>query len=89
MEHYSKKAVLCTPRHNGKVERSHRSDRERFYNHLNFYSYDGLLVQMKRYMRHSNRIPTTILGWKSPIVKRRELKAAAEQPPEIVRLRSG
>lgn len=26
-----------TPWHNGKVERSHRSDQERFYNHLSFY----------------------------------------------------
>ncbi|MSV24352.1 hypothetical protein FYJ78_03960 [Selenomonas sp. WCA-380-WT-3B 3/] len=25
-----------TPRHNGKVERSHRKDQERFYNHLRF-----------------------------------------------------
>ena len=27
-----------TPWHNGKVERSHRNDQERFYNHLRFYS---------------------------------------------------
>ena len=63
-----------TPRHNGKVERSHRSDQERFYNHLNFYSYDDLLVQMKRYLRRSNRIPMTILGWKSPVDMRKMLK---------------
>ncbi len=25
-----------TPRHNGKVERSHRNDQERFYNHMSF-----------------------------------------------------
>ncbi|MBE6853987.1 MAG: transposase [Ruminococcus sp.] len=29
-----------TPWHNGKVERSHRSNQERFYNFLKFYSYD-------------------------------------------------
>lgn len=28
-----------TPWHNGKVERSHRNDQERFYNHLSFCSY--------------------------------------------------
>jgi transposase InsO family protein len=59
-----------TPWHNGKVERSHRNDQERFYNHLNFYSYDDLIVQMKQYMRRSNRIPMAVLGWKSPIQKR-------------------
>ena len=26
--------------HNGKIERSHRSDQERFYNYLRFYSYE-------------------------------------------------
>jgi len=35
------------PWHNGKVERSHRNDQERFYNHLRFYSFDDLLIQMK------------------------------------------
>lgn len=68
----------CTPWHNGKVERSHRSDQERFYNHLSFYSYDDLLIQMKRYLHRSNRIPMTILGWRSPIQKRRELESAVE-----------
>ena len=43
-----------TPRHNGKVERSHRNDNERFYSRLSFYSYEDLLVQMKRYLYKSN-----------------------------------
>lgn len=42
-----------TPQHNGKVERSHRSDQERFYNFLMFYSYDDLLIQMKHYLRRA------------------------------------
>ena len=63
-----------TPWHNGKVERSHRSDQERFYNHLKFYSYEDLQIQMKRYLYRSNRIPMTVLGWKSPIEKRKELE---------------
>ena len=62
-----------TPRHNGKVERSHRNDQERFYNHMSFYSYSDLLFQMKRYLNRSNRIPMQILGWKSPLEKRHEL----------------
>lgn len=63
------------PRHNGKVERSHRNDQERFYNFLRFYSYDDLLLQMKRYLRRSNRIPMAVLGWMSPIQKRDALAA--------------
>lgn len=63
-----------TPRHNGKVERSHRNDQERFYNHMSFYSYDDLKVQMKRYLKRSNNIPMQILGWKSPLEKRFELE---------------
>lgn len=63
-----------TPRHNGKVERSHRNDQERFYNFLKFYSYQDLLLQMKRYLRRSNRIPMQVLGWKSPLAKRLELE---------------
>lgn len=62
-----------TPRHNGKVERSHRNDQERFYNYLKFYSYDDLKLQMKRYLRRSNLIPMQTLGWKSPLEKRQEL----------------
>lgn len=63
-----------TPWHNGKVERSHRNDQERFYNHLKFYSYPDLLIQMKRYLRRSNNIPMSVLGWKSPLQKRHELE---------------
>ena len=65
-----------TPWHNGKVERSHRNDQERFYNYLKFYSYDDLLTQMKRYLRRSNRIPSQVLGWLSPIQKRMQLESA-------------
>lgn len=64
-----------TPWHNGKVERSYRNDQERFYNHLSFYSYEDLQIQMKRYLRRSNLIPMSVLGWKSPIQKRQELEA--------------
>lgn len=63
-----------TPWHNGKVERSHRNDQERFYNHLSFYSYDDLQMQMRRYLRRSNRIPMSVLDWKSPVQKRQELE---------------
>ena len=65
-----------TPWHNGKVERSHRNDQERFYNYLRFYSLEDLQLQMKRYLRRSNRIPMSVLGWKSPVEKRREIEFA-------------
>ena len=65
-----------TPRHNGKVERSHRNDQNRFYNYLKFYSYDDLLKQMKSYLNRSNNIPMQVLGWISPIEKRNILKEA-------------
>lgn len=62
-----------TPRHNGKVERSHRNDQNRFYNYLKFYSYDDLLKQMKAYLKRSNNIPVQVLGWISPLEKRNKL----------------
>lgn len=68
-----------TPRHNGKVERSHRNDNERFYKYLSFYSYDDLKVQMKRYLHKSNRLPMQTLNWLSPIEKRNLLLGASPQ----------
>lgn len=62
-----------TPRHNGKVERSHRNDNKRFYKYLSFYSYDDLIKQMKKYLYRSNRLPMQTLNWLSPIEKRIQL----------------
>ena len=63
-----------TPRHNGKVERSHRNDQERFYDYLKFYDYNDLLVQMSAYRKRANNIPSSVLGWKSPNEMDEELK---------------
>lgn len=63
-----------TPRHNGKVERSHRNDQNRFYNYLSFYSYEDLINQMKAYLKRSNNIPMQVLGWISPLEKRDQIK---------------
>lgn len=65
-----------TPRHNGKVERSHRNDQNRFYNYLRFYSYDDLKYQMKSYLNRSNNIPMQVLDWLSPIEKRNKINEA-------------
>ena len=59
-----------TPRHNGKVERSHRNDQQRFYSYLKFYSYDDLLKQMKLYLKRSNNIPMQVLNWLTPLQMR-------------------
>ena len=63
-----------TPRHNGKVERSHRNDQQRFYSYLKFYSYDDLLKQMKSYLKRSNNIPMQSLNWLTPLETRHALE---------------
>ena len=56
-----------TPRHNGKVERSHRKDNERFYATHKFYSFEDFSKQLKRYnYRDYNNFPMRPLGWKTP-----------------------
>ena len=62
-----------TPRHNGKVERSHRNDNERFYKYLKFYSLDDLRYQGKAYLKRSNHIPMQVLHYLTPIEKRNQL----------------
>ena len=66
-----------TPEHNGKVERSHRNDNERFYSYLKFYSFEDLLEQGKRYLKRSNNIPMAVLGYLTPKEKRAELEIVA------------
>lgn len=56
-----------TPRHNGKVERSHREDHYKFYSCHSFYSCDDLNQQLKAHLRRSNDRPMRPLGWLSPI----------------------
>lgn len=55
-----------TPRHNGKVERSHRTDNEKFYDSLKFYSLDDLRRQGKIWLKRYNEMPKAILGYRSP-----------------------
>ena len=55
-----------TPRHNGKVERSHRQDNEYFYASHKFYSFDDFKKQLAVHSRKYNHFPTRPLGWKSP-----------------------
>ena len=55
-----------TPRHNGKVERSHRKDQERFYYKRVFYSLEDLRNQGKEWRKEYNNFPMRPLGWLSP-----------------------
>nr|WP_243236822.1 integrase core domain-containing protein [Ruminococcus bicirculans (ex Wegman et al. 2014)] len=56
-----------TPRHNGKVERSHREDHNKFYSCHRFYSCDDLNVQLAARLSRTNNRPMRPLKWFSPI----------------------
>ena len=55
-----------TPRHNGKVERSHRKDNEYFYATHTFYSFDDFKKQLAVHSRKYNNFPMRPLNWKTP-----------------------
>ena len=55
-----------TPRHNGKVERSHRKDNEYFYATHSFYSFEDFKKQLSVHNRRYNNFPMRPLNWKSP-----------------------
>ena len=55
-----------TPRHNGKVERSHRKDNEYFYATHSFYSFEDFKRQLSVHNRKYNSFPMRPLNWKSP-----------------------
>ena len=57
---------VATPRHNGKVERQHRLDGERFYSKLRMYSLADGRKQLAAYNKLSNTIPKCCLGFRSP-----------------------
>ena len=56
-----------TPRHNGKVERSHREDNKRFYRSHCFFSFQDFEKQLAVHLKRSNNIPMRPLGWKTPL----------------------
>lgn len=55
-----------TPRHNGKVERSHRKDNEEFYASHKFYSFEDFRKQLAVRQRQYNNFPMRPLNWRSP-----------------------
>lgn len=55
-----------TPRHNGKVERSHRKDNEYLYATHTFYSFADFARQLKVHNYKYNKFPMRPLNWKAP-----------------------
>ena len=55
-----------TPRHNGKVARSHREDQKRFYSCRSFYSLDDFARQLSAHNRRSNNFPMRPLNYCAP-----------------------
>lgn len=56
-----------TPRHNGKVERSHREDQKRLYDSHRFFSLADFAHQLSVHNARSNQRPMRPLNWLSPI----------------------
>ena len=63
-----------TPRHNGKVERSHRKDQERFYYKRQFKSFEEFERKLRYWEKEYNNFPMKPLGWKSPNEQLKEYK---------------
>lgn len=57
---------IATPRHNGKVERQHRIDQQRFYDRLRMYSLEDGRKQLAVYQKKSNDYIKHCLGLRSP-----------------------
>jgi len=57
---------IATPRHNGKVERQHRTDEERFYSKLRMYDLADGRKQMAVYQAKSNDHIKTCLNFRTP-----------------------
>ena len=57
---------VATPRHNGKVERQHRTDEKRFYKKMRMYNLTDGRKQLQGYNKKSNNIPKICLGFLTP-----------------------
>ena len=57
---------VATPRHNGKVERQHRTDEKRFYKKMRMYNLEDGRKQLAKYNLKSNNIPKICLNFLSP-----------------------
>ena len=57
---------VATPRHNGKVERQHRTDEKRFYKKMRMFNLEDGRRQLAKYNKKSNNIPKICLNFKTP-----------------------
>lgn len=57
---------VATPQHNGKVERQHRIDEQRFYKKMRMYDLADGRRQLEKYNKKSNTIPKVCLGFLTP-----------------------
>lgn len=72
-----------TPKENGRVERSHRKDQERFYYKKVFYSLEDLRNRGKDWRKEYNNFPMRPLGWLSPNEFYRKYKCQEESVTTI------
>lgn len=67
-----------TPKQNGRVERSHRKDQERFYYGKVFCSLEDLKNRAKYWRQEYNNFPMRPLGWLSPVEFYKKWKSQGE-----------
>lgn len=67
-----------TPKQNGRVERSHRKDQERFYYGKVFFSLEDLKNRAKYWRQEYNNFPMRPLGWLSPVEFYKKWKSQGE-----------
>ena len=67
-----------TPKQNGRVERSHRKDQERFYYNKVFWSLEDLRNRGADWRKEYNNFPMRPLGWLSPKEFLRKYKSQEE-----------
>ena len=56
-----------TPWHNGRVERSHRTDQKFFYDLRTFYSIEDAKCQIKKHLRRYNNMPQRRYNYQTPM----------------------
>lgn len=66
------------PKENGRVERSHRKDQERFYHGKVFCSLEDLRNRGKYWRQEYNNFPMKPLGWLSPLEFYKKWKSQEE-----------
>lgn len=72
---------IATPRHNGKVERQHRTDEKRFYKKMKMYNLEDGRKQLEKYNKWSNNIPKICLDFKTPNEMLKEYQSQENTQP--------